>query len=218
MGSEKPVGPGKAAGSGKGVLPPERRRELLDTAMREFVRHGFGGASLNRIIRSCGMSKSSFYHYYASKEALFDAVVAGITGGLRDSVKVPAPEEFAVPGFWDAVARLSADLMRAAGRDRRLIDLWRLFYVSDAPVAEDGPLAQLKAGIDGWLGGVLAAGRAAGAIRDDMPPSLQSELTLAMLWTIDAWALKNLRDIDIAEGRRLAALQLDLLRRLLATP
>ncbi|WP_205717980.1 TetR family transcriptional regulator [Actinomadura soli] len=42
-------------GSEKAVLPLERRRELLDTAMREFVRHGFGGASLNRIIRSCGM-------------------------------------------------------------------------------------------------------------------------------------------------------------------
>ncbi|MFI0370800.1 TetR/AcrR family transcriptional regulator [Actinomadura sp. 1N219] len=205
-------------GSEKAVLPPERRRELLDTAMREFVRHGFGGASLNRIIRSCGMSKSSFYHYYASKEALFDAVVTAIADGLRDSVKVPEPDEFAVPDFWDAVARLSDDLMRAAGRDRRLIDLWRLFYVPDAPAPGDGPLGRVKAGIDGWLGGVLAAGRSVGAVRDDLPPSLQSELTLALLWTIDAWALKNLDAIDVAEGRRLAGLQLAMLRRLLAPP
>ncbi|MFI0404259.1 TetR/AcrR family transcriptional regulator [Actinomadura sp. 3N508] len=205
-------------GSEKAVLPPERRRELLDTAMREFVRHGFGGASLNRIIRSCGMSKSSFYHYYASKEALFDAVVTAVADGLRDSVKIPEPDEFAVPGFWDAAARLSDELMRAAGRDRRLIDLWRLFYVPDAPAAEDGPLGRVRAGIDGWLGGVLAAGRSAGAVRDDLPPSLQSEITLAVLWTIDAWALKNLKDLDVAEGRRLAAVQLDLLRRLLAPP
>lgn len=205
-------------GSNRAVLPPDKRGELLGTAMREFVRHGFGGASLNRIIRSCGMSKSSFYHYFESKEALFDAVVTGITGDLRESVRVPAPEEFAVPGFWDAVARLSDDLMSAAARDRRLIDLWRLFYVSDAPSGEDGPLGRVRAGIDGWLAGVLAAGRSAGAVRADLPASLQAELTLALLWAFDAWALKNIREIDAAEGRRLADRQLDLLRRLLAAP
>ena len=202
--------------SDKPVLPPERRRELLGTAMREFVRHGFGGASLNRIIRSCGMSKSSFYHYYGSKEALFDAVVAGVAADAAETVRVPPPEEFAVPGFWDAVARLSADLRRAAGRDRRLVDLWRLFYVADAPASADGPLARIKAGIDAWLEGVLDAGRSVGAVRDDLPPSLQSELALALLWTIDGWALRNLGEIDLAEGHRLAELQLDLLRGLLA--
>lgn len=181
--------------------------------MREFVHHGFGGASLNRIIRSCGMSKSSFYHYFASKEALFGAVVTWIADELRDSVKVPDPEEFAVPAFWDEVARLSDELMRAAARDRRLIDLWRLFYAADA---DNGPLNRVKTGIDEWLRGVLSSGRSVGAIRDDLPASLQSDLTLALMWTIDAWAVENLRQIDVAEGRRLAELQLDLLRKLLA--
>lgn len=203
-------------GSDKAVLPPVRRRELLDAAMREFVRHGFGGASLNRIIRSCGMSKSSFYHYYASKEALFDAVVTAIVDELRAALKVPDPEELAVPGFWDEVARLSDELMRAAAHDRRLIDLWRLFYAPDAPTGDDGPLGRVKAGIDRWLEQVVAAGRSVGAIRDDVPPSLQSELTLAMVWTIDAWALRQLKETDAEEGRCLADLQLDLIRRMLA--
>ncbi|TDC82158.1 TetR/AcrR family transcriptional regulator [Actinomadura sp. 7K507] len=202
----------------KAVLPPERRSELLDLAMEEFVRHGFGGASLNRIIRSCGMSKSSFYHYFESKEALFDAVVNALVDELNDAVKVPEPDSLAVPGFWDEVARMSDDLMGAAAVDCRLIDFWRLFYVPDAPAHDGGSLARVKRGIDDWLGRALAAGRSAGAVRDDLPPSLQGELTLATLWTINAWALRHLGETDIAEGQRLAHVQIDLLRGLLAAP
>ena len=57
-------------------MAPGRRRLLLETAAREFARAGYERASLNRIIHGCGMSKGSFHYYLASKEALFDAVVA----------------------------------------------------------------------------------------------------------------------------------------------
>ncbi|MGH3660115.1 MAG: TetR/AcrR family transcriptional regulator, partial [Micromonosporaceae bacterium] len=78
-----------------GVLPPERRRNLLDTAAREFARSGFERASLNRIIRVCGMSKSSFYHYFTSKDALFDAVIAEVGAILVAEFALPAPEDLA---------------------------------------------------------------------------------------------------------------------------
>jgi hypothetical protein len=78
-----------------GVMAPERRRLLLETAAREFARAGYERASLNRIIRSCGMSKSSFYYYLGSKEALFDAVVTEGGAALVAAMDVPDPDEFA---------------------------------------------------------------------------------------------------------------------------
>ena len=49
--------------------------ELLETALKEFLQHGYGGASLTRIVKTAGASKTTLYSRYASKEALFRAVM-----------------------------------------------------------------------------------------------------------------------------------------------
>ena len=61
---------------------------------------GYEGASLNRIIRACGMSKSSFYHYFENKQELFEVVVARLGESLVAELPVPAPAEFAGGEFW----------------------------------------------------------------------------------------------------------------------
>ena len=58
-----------------GVMAPDRWDRLLRAAADEFAQAGYEQASLNRIIRACGMSKSSFYHYVDSKEQLFERVL-----------------------------------------------------------------------------------------------------------------------------------------------
>jgi hypothetical protein len=63
---------------------------------------------------------------------------------------------------------------------------------------------------------VLAVGRDCGAVRDDLPASLQAELVFAILQAMDRWSLEHLDDFDEAEIADLAQRQLDLLRRLLA--
>lgn len=48
---------------------------LLDAALREFVAHGYGGASINRIVRDAGVSKTTLYSRYESKGDLFHAIM-----------------------------------------------------------------------------------------------------------------------------------------------
>ncbi|PEQ11886.1 hypothetical protein B2G71_13940 [Novosphingobium sp. PC22D] len=48
---------------------------LLSVAFDEFVEYGYAGASLTRIVERARMSKTTLYSRYASKEALFRAVV-----------------------------------------------------------------------------------------------------------------------------------------------
>jgi hypothetical protein len=43
-----------------GVMAPDRWDRLLRAAAQEFAQAGYEHASLNRVIRACGMSKSSF--------------------------------------------------------------------------------------------------------------------------------------------------------------
>jgi AcrR family transcriptional regulator len=61
----------------------------LSASRRFIAAHGFEQASLNAIIRACGMSKSSFYHYFGSKEALFDRVVEEASAALARDLDAP---------------------------------------------------------------------------------------------------------------------------------
>jgi TetR/AcrR family transcriptional regulator, mexJK operon transcriptional repressor len=56
--------------------------ELLDGALREFLRCGYGGTSMGRIVRSLGISKTTLYSRYPSKEDLFRAIVSRQIEGL----------------------------------------------------------------------------------------------------------------------------------------
>lgn len=49
--------------------------ELLDGALREFVKSGYGGTSINKIVKALGISKTTVYARYPTKEALFRAIV-----------------------------------------------------------------------------------------------------------------------------------------------
>ena len=166
----------------------------------EFARAGYERPSLNRMLRSCRMSKSSFYYYLGSKEALFDAVVTEGGAALVAALEVPDPDEFAAD-FWGRVERLLDRLVALSQREPWFTDLGRLFYLADAPGGE---------------GTALTAGRAGHAVRDDLPTSLQRQLTFAVLRAMDDWSLRHLEDLDPSQRRRLAGAEFDTIRRLLA--
>ncbi|GAC1549812.1 MAG: TetR/AcrR family transcriptional regulator [Beijerinckiaceae bacterium] len=50
-------------------------RQILDGARRVFLTDGFDGASMNDIARVACVSKGTLYVYFASKEALFEALI-----------------------------------------------------------------------------------------------------------------------------------------------
>ena len=61
--------------SGKSVVEPAKRREIIDGARRVFFDKGFDGASMDEVARVAGVSKATIYVYFDSKEDLFDALV-----------------------------------------------------------------------------------------------------------------------------------------------
>lgn len=62
---------------------------LIETALQEFIAHGYGAASLSRIVRKASISKTTLYTRYPSKQELFRAVIraqvdqAGAEAALR---------------------------------------------------------------------------------------------------------------------------------------
>ncbi len=52
----------------------EYRKELVHKSAELFTRVGYAGLGMREIAKSLGVSKSALYHYFPSKEALFQAV------------------------------------------------------------------------------------------------------------------------------------------------
>ena len=50
------------------------RRRLLDAATAEFAAYGIAGARVDRIAQAAKSNKAQIYHYFGSKDGLFDAV------------------------------------------------------------------------------------------------------------------------------------------------
>lgn len=55
-------------------MKEEKRKELIESAIRLFAEKGFHLTSVQDIVADCQMSKGAFYHYFPSKEALHLAI------------------------------------------------------------------------------------------------------------------------------------------------
>ncbi|MBS1675248.1 MAG: TetR/AcrR family transcriptional regulator [Actinobacteria bacterium] len=190
------------------ALTGPHRTALIEATVAEFADAGYEGASLNRIIRAAGLSKSSFYHAAGSKAELFDVVVRALVDDVLHAWTPPDPVSFETPAFWARVDETLANF-GALAADAPLGMLGRIFYL---PAGEGAARAEVLAAVRGWVAAVLRAGRAVGAVHADLPVELQTAAVFGLLRGIDEWALSAAGDPEAA-----AAAPGILLRRLLGT-
>src|SRR5438067_7404609 len=61
-------------------------RKILDAAREEFGQRGFSETSIVGITQRAGVALGTFYTYFDSKEALFQALVRDMSAQVRDNV------------------------------------------------------------------------------------------------------------------------------------
>jgi TetR/AcrR family transcriptional regulator len=66
--------------------PQESRASILKAAVAEFAEHGIAGARTDTIARAAHVNKALLYYYFKDKDALYEAVLDHVFGGLRDHV------------------------------------------------------------------------------------------------------------------------------------
>lgn len=197
-------------------MAQKRRLRLLEVAAREFAEVGFERASLNTIIRTCRMSKSSFYYYFESKQVLFDLVIEEAAAALAKDLKAPDPASLAASDFWVRIEAFGAHVLAVSERRVWYLHLAKLFYLPDRSADASPALQRVLAEVADWLTRVLAAGRTCGAVRDDLPATLQAELVFAVLQAMDRWAMQHIQKFDDGTRQKLLAQQFAALRSLLA--
>ncbi|MDT0157838.1 TetR/AcrR family transcriptional regulator [Microbacterium sp. ARD32] len=170
-------------------LTGPHRDALIEATVAEFASAGFEGASLNRIIRAAGISKSSFYHAVGSKAELLDAVVQTLIADVRARWRPPAPGAFAGDEFWPQADRVLDDLGALAASDRALALLGSIFYLPATGGAD--ARTRLLETVRTWVGEVLQVGIRSGAVRDDLPAEALAAAAFGMLRGLDEWALSE---------------------------
>jgi AcrR family transcriptional regulator len=118
-----PADPGKGA---------RRRERILEAALDVFTRRGYGDAAMDEIATESDTSKGGLYFHFASKQALFGALLERTADLLLSRLEAAAASEA------DPLLRADAAIERALevfGSHRRLA---RLFLI-DAHTREFAP-------------------------------------------------------------------------------
>jgi len=73
--------------------PSGGSESVLDKAVLEFNARGYDATSMEDLSRAVGITKSSFYHHFAGKEALLRAALERALDGLFSALEEPPGAE-----------------------------------------------------------------------------------------------------------------------------
>jgi AcrR family transcriptional regulator len=88
-------------------LPATERRELIvEAALHEFARAGYDAASMGRIARAAGVTRTVLYDHFPSKRALYAALLkenhATLLSHTRETITADAPFRERIEATFDA--------------------------------------------------------------------------------------------------------------------
>ncbi len=146
------------------------RQRLLTAARAEFARYGIAGARVDRIAAASASNKAQIYHYFGSKDALFDAVWEALVTQVVTSTPINVHD---LAGYAADLAGLYADHPEAM----RLVNWQRLER------ADDPPLPMSVHSSEGNIEAIANA-QAAGTVTDRFGPDIIFTLILhlATMW------------------------------------
>ncbi len=136
------------------------RNQLLDAALSSFAARGYAAASVDDICQAAGVSKGAFYHHFASKQALFLALLYRWLNAFESQVAALQGRGLPAGATLTEMADLAAPLFRdAAGQLPLFLDFWsqaaRESAVWEATLA---PFARYRQFFAGLIAGGVAKG------------------------------------------------------------
>ncbi len=196
-------------------LDPERRERLLSAAGSEFAEHGFESASLNRILEEADLSKGSLYYYFDDKADLFSTVLEQAMLRIVKAVGGFSIEDLTAENYWKSVENFWASATRFLSKNAWYSRLARTLYRIHKQSPASPATSRMMAVARHWTALTLQRGQAIGAVRNDLPLSLMVEMTLAAGEAGDYWLFEHWDELTIEDRARVAAGEVDLLRRML---
>ena len=173
------------------TVQEERRRQILDAAVRAFARKGYHGCRVSDVARQAGVAYGLVYHYYGSKEALLDAIFRETWGAMLATIR--SVEELDEPAG-DQVRKVTEIVLRTWRRDPDLVRVLVREVTRTSHVQRESD--EIELALDA-LQRIVEQGQAAGEFRADLDPRLAATIWYGALEEIlTGWAFGQLPDGD----------------------
>ena len=130
----------RAATGGGGLIPQRNRALILAAAERVFAEKGFDGATTAGIAAAAGLPKANLHYYFATKEAVYRAVIDGIVRLWLSAFDHIAPEDDPAQALASYIRRK----MRLSFEHPQASRLFALEVIRGAPVIRDFLAGELK--------------------------------------------------------------------------
>ena len=169
----------------------DKRRIILDAAVRVFARKGYHSSRVGDIAEEAGVAHGLLYHYFSSKEELLETIFRETWRDLLDAVRAVEETDESARERLAGVAKI---LLRAWRRDPDLVRvLVREVTRSSHVQRRIDEIDQAFAGLER----IIARGQEDGEFRADVDPRMVSYVFYGALEEIlTGWVLGQLEDGD----------------------
>ena len=170
------------------------RQHIVETATQLFAESGFEAVSIESILTGCGISKGALYHHFASKEAVFLAVLETVEARVASEL-FSASEGAADP--LEALRRGGAGWLALAAND----PVVRQIILVDAPSVLGWDAWRKMEGDYslGLLRAAFAAGVPSGRVRAERV-EVFSHMLLAVLTEVALMIARSPGDADAVQN------------------
>ena len=167
----------------------DRRKRILEAAVRVFAEHGYHGARVGDIAEDAGVAHGLLYHYFASKQEVLHAIFLENWGDLLARVRAVEATDEPAPKTLEGVAKI---LLRTWRNDPALVTVM---------VREVARSREIQGRIDevreafAIVQRIIEEGQASGAFRREVDARIASWLVYGALEEIlTGWVLGQLPD------------------------
>ncbi|OWU81620.1 TetR family transcriptional regulator C-terminal domain-containing protein [Phaeobacter sp. 22II1-1F12B] len=100
-------------------IQQKNRATILDAALDVFSQRGFGGATVDQIAATAGLSKPNLLYYFPTKEAIYEALLGGLLDTWLDPLRAMKSSGEPLPEILAYVQR-KLEMSRDFPRESRL--------------------------------------------------------------------------------------------------
>jgi TetR/AcrR family fatty acid metabolism transcriptional regulator len=169
----------------------DRRRQILEAAIKVFAEKGFHASRVGDIAEEAGIAYGLVYHYFESKEDLLETIFR--TTWTEMLARVREVEEAGVPAA-EAVRQVSALILRTWRRDPNLVRVLVREITRNQHVQQE--IEEITEAMQA-LEGIVRKGQESGEFRAELDPRLSAAIFYGALEEVlSGWVLGQLPDRD----------------------
>jgi TetR/AcrR family fatty acid metabolism transcriptional regulator len=170
----------------------EKRRQILEAAVRAFARKGYHACRVGEIAEEAGVAYGLVYHYFGSKEEVLESI-------FRDTwtqmlARVREVQEEGGPAA-EQVRKVTALLLRTWRRDPDLVRVL-VREVTRSPEQLRRQIEEIGHAYE-TLEGIIVHGQETGEFRDDLDTKVAATVFYGALEEVlTGWVMGQLPDTD----------------------